>query len=102
MLYRETENGFEPWYGAAINGIKYPANIEQLWLPGDLAAIGLYAPVYPPVPEGKVVTGESVQRINGVVTYVYTLEDLPPPPTPQEKLDTFLAENPDVIPLIGG
>jgi hypothetical protein len=100
MLYRETENGFEEWYGRSIDGLKYPMNIEALWTAQDLAAIGLYIPVVPTIPGGKVVTGASVARVNGIVTYVYTLEDAPPPPTPQEKLDAFLAENPDVAPLV--
>jgi hypothetical protein len=102
MLYRETENGFEAWFGQPIDEIRYPLNIEALWNAAELAAIGLYLPYSPIIPDGKIVTGETVQRINGIVTYVYTLEDLPPPPTPQEKLDTFLAENPDVVPLVNG
>jgi hypothetical protein len=102
MLYRETESGFDQWIGKPINGIKYPSNIEELWSAEDLAAIGLYKPYEPSIPDGKIVTGETIQRIGGIVTYVYTLENAPPPPTPQEKLDTFLAENPDVVPLVNG
>lgn len=54
------------------------------------------------MPDGKIVVGQAVTRVNGVVTYIYQLEDLPPPPTPQEKLDAFLADNPDVVPLVEG
>lgn len=100
MLYREVSDGFVPWDGSPINDIKYPLNIETLWNAQELAAIGLYLPVVPAIPEGTIVVGESVTRVNGVVTYIYALEDAPPPPTPQEKLDAFLAENPDVIPLV--
>lgn len=102
MLYRETENGFEEWIGQPIDGIKYPSNIEALWIANELAAIGLYVPYDPGIPAGKIAVGQAVTRINGVVTYIYQLEDAPPPPTPQEKLDTFLAENPDVVPLVNG
>ena len=102
MLYKEISDNFAPWSGEPIDGIKYPLNIGALWTAQDLAAIGLYIPVVPTIPGGKVVTGASVARVNGIVTYVYTLEDAPPPPTPQEKLDTFLAENPDVAPLVNG
>lgn len=102
MLYRETPQGFVGWIGEPIDGIKYPLNIEFLWNPQELADIGLYLPAVPAIPNGKIVTGESVARVNGQVTYVYTLEDAPPPPTPQEKLDAFLAENPDVVPLVNG
>lgn len=102
MLYEETSEGFVPWTGYRINGFKYPLNIEALWTAQELADIGLYLPAVPAIPNGKIVTGESVARVNGQVTYVYTLEDAPPPPTPQEKLDAFLAENPDVVPLVNG
>jgi hypothetical protein len=102
MLYRETSDGFVRWAGEPIDGIKYPTNIEMLWDAQELEAIGLYVPLSPPIPDGKVATGFTVQRVSGVVTYVYTLEDLPPPPSPQEKLDAFLAENPDVAPLVNG
>jgi hypothetical protein len=100
MLYQETENGFEEWYGKPIDGIKYPMNIEAVWSAQELIAIGLYLPVVSVIPDGKIVIGESVARVDGVVTYVYTLVDAPPDPTPQEKLDAFLAENPDVAPLV--
>lgn len=102
MLYRETPQGFVGWIGEPIDGIKHPLNIEALWSAQDLVAIGLYRPEVPVIPDNKIVTGEIVARVNGVVTYVYTLEDAPPPPTPQEKLDAFLSENPDVAPLVNG
>ena len=100
MLYKEISDNFAPWGGEPIDGIKYPMNIEAVWSAQELIAIGLYLPVVPVIPDGKVVTGSSVARVDGVVTYVYTLVDAPPDPTPQEKLDAFLAENPDVAPLV--
>jgi len=80
MLYLETTpNTFSEWTGHAINGVLHPRNIEQLWSAADLAKVGLYAPATPAVPEGKIVTGQAVQRVNGAVTWVYTLADAPPP-----------------------
>jgi hypothetical protein len=75
-LYLEA-GGFAPWHGQAINDIRYPLNIEQLWTAAELAAIGLYSPAVPSVPAGKVVTSSRVARVDGVVTYVYTLESVP-------------------------
>lgn len=79
MLYLEREDGtFQPWGGREkIGNISYQPNIGDVWTAVDLAAIGLYEPVAPAVPDGKVVAGSVVQRVNGVVTYVYTLEDAP-------------------------
>lgn len=78
MLYRETDGLFSMWVGEAINDVLYPLNIEELWPEADLAALGLYAPVDPGVPEGMIATGSRVARVNGVVTVVYDLEPLPP------------------------
>jgi|GEM_PF-6563017 len=77
MLYHETPDGFEPWTGAAINDVRYPLNIEQLWSAEDLAALELYVPVDPGVPADKISAGSTVERVAGVVTVVYTLEDKP-------------------------
>jgi hypothetical protein len=84
MLYREKSPGvFVTWAGEPINEIRYPANIEQLWLKEDLAELGLfYEPVDPGVPEGKVSTGQSIALVNGTLTIVHTLENAPPPPEP--------------------
>jgi len=82
MLYLETSpNTFSEWTGQPISGVLHPRNIEQLWSAADLAKVGLYAPSTPAVPEGKIVTGQTVQRVNGAVTWVYTLDDAPPPST---------------------
>lgn len=79
MLYLETQNGFAAWRGEPIEDIRYPRSIEQRWSPEDLAAIGLYLPEpADPVPEGKIVTGQSVQRVDGVVKWVHELDDAPP------------------------
>lgn len=79
MLYLETPEGFAPWAGEPIGGVVHPRNIEQLWSGAELAAVGLYTPVQPAVPEGKRVASRTVQRIGGVVKFVNTLEDIPAP-----------------------
>jgi len=79
MLYLETQAGFELWGGQAINGIVHPLHIEQRWTSEELAAIGLFVPEDPGVPEGKIATSMSVQRVGEVVVVVYVLEDAPPP-----------------------
>ena len=85
-LYREAPGPFPAWAGEAIDGITHPLNIEQLWSAQELEAIGLWrddmiAPA-DDVPEGKVSTGRTVDRVNGVVTFVHVLEDLPAPVVP--------------------
>lgn len=82
-LYLETSTGFVLWAGEAISGIRYQRAIERNWSSEDLAAIGLYAPSEAdPIPEGKISTGQTVERVEGVVKYVHTLEDAPPPAVP--------------------
>lgn len=89
-LYRETSSGFVQWAGEAIDGIQHPAwrHYEAAWTAADLAAIGLFVPApADPIPEGKISTGQTVQRIDGVVKFVHTLADAPPvyqpPSTPE-------------------
>lgn len=79
MLYKETKDGFELWLGEPVNGVRHPPNVETLWTPAELEAVGLYKPVETPVPEGKAIVSETVARVDGVVRYVYTLTDAPPP-----------------------
>ncbi|MDF2984296.1 MAG: hypothetical protein K0Q69_4068 [Devosia sp.] len=77
-LFRETAPGvFTPWGGERIDDVLYPLNIEWLWDAEQLAAIGLYLPVPAEVPAGKLATSSSVQRVDGVVRFVVTLEDVP-------------------------
>ena len=77
-LYLEERGNFREWDGREkIRGISYQPNIGDLWSDDELAAINLYRPVVPPVPFGKVVTRKTVQRVNSVVTFVYTLESAP-------------------------
>ena len=46
LLFAEND---EPWTGQAIDGVRHPLNIEQLWSTEELAAIGLQVFV-PPEP----------------------------------------------------
>lgn len=77
-LWIDDNGTFREWDGREkIGNISYQPNIGELWSADDLAAIGLYAPVVPAVPAGKVVVGKTVERVNGVVTFVYVLESVP-------------------------
>lgn len=71
---------FSAWRGTPINDVWYPRDIEAKWEAKDLATIGLYAPLpADPVPDGKVSTGKTVQRVNGEVRFVHALKDVPAP-----------------------
>ncbi|MCA0341117.1 MAG: hypothetical protein LCH99_15500 [Proteobacteria bacterium] len=88
-LYREAPGPFPVWAGEAIDGITHPLNIEQMWSAQDLEAIGLWRDdmiaAAGEVPEGKIVTATTVERVGEVVQFVHTLEDAPVyvPETPQ-------------------
>ena len=79
MLYKETIDGFAPWNPAEpIHMTRYPANIGELWSAAELAKLDLYVPEpADPTPEGKIVTGTTVQRVGNVVKFVSALEDAP-------------------------
>lgn len=77
-LWLEENGAFREWDGREkIGDVSYQPNIGDLWTDDELAAIGLYRPIEPEIPTGKVVAGSTVQRVNGVVTFVYTLESVP-------------------------
>lgn len=82
MLFLETSKGFVPWNGEPIDGKRHPLNIEDLWSKEALAELRLFLPERAPIPEGKIVTGETVGREGGKVVVIYQLEDAPPPPPP--------------------
>lgn len=90
-LYLEERSNFRPWDGREkIRDITYQPNIGDLWSAEELAAIGLYEPATPQIPVGKVIESKRVQRVNGIVTYVYTFTDgQTGPPDP---LQTRLAD----------
>lgn len=80
-LYLQTPQGLTEWTGQPIDDIQHPAwrHYESTWSPEELEALGLFAPApADPIPEGKISTGQTVQRINGVVKYVHTLAEAPP------------------------
>lgn len=78
-LYLETPEGFRPWDGGPIDGILHPRNIATKWSASELAAVRLFKPHDPGVPEGKRVVDRHVALLGDVVSWVYDLEDIPPP-----------------------
>lgn len=95
MIYTETVSGvFAQWRGEPINDVRYPLSISDSWSDEELAAIGLYRPApADPVPEGKISTGQLVQRVDGVVKWVHTLEDAPEPTVDERKAQMTAAIN---------
>lgn len=96
MLYLENPLGsFAPWTGEAIDGVQHPAwrKYETTWIKSQLNAIGLHrsADIAPadPIPEGKISTGQTVQRVGGVVKFVHALANAPEP-TLQERRDILI------------
>ena len=90
-LYLEERGNFRPWDGREkIRNVTYQPNIGDLWSADELAAIGLYEPATPPIPVGKVIDSKRVQRVNGIVTYVYTFTD--GQTAPPDPLQTRLAD----------
>lgn len=78
MLYLEDGPGyFVEWRGEPLDDVRHPLNIEQLWSADELADINLYVPVDPDIPAGKRVVSQTVQRVNGIVTFVHVLGDEP-------------------------
>ena len=101
-LYLETSSEtFTAWRGEAIEGVRYPLAIEQRWNADKLAEKGLYAPAAAdPAPEGKIVTGTTVQRVSGVVKFVHALADKPVidwDQVDQDELNRILAANGSVL-----
>lgn len=97
MLVTKTQNGWLRWSGEILGDIRYPSNVELLWSDKDLAAIGLVRVVDGPIPDGKLAAGWTLTDAAGVPTNVPTLADAP---TPQQKLDAFILDNPDCAPLV--
>jgi hypothetical protein len=63
--------------------VNIPFGNLRLWSDAELARFAVYNVDPPAIPEGKIVTGRRIERVNGVVTVVYDLAD-PTPPTPEE------------------
>lgn len=78
VLFVDGPDGFYRWDGVEkIGGISYQPNIGDIWSEAELAAINLYRPVDPGIPDGKMATSSHIERLNGVVTWVYDLESIP-------------------------
>src|SRR6185437_4477625 len=71
-LYLIQTNTAVAWTGQRLaDGNLYPLNVEAEWTPDALAGVGLYAAApADPVPVGQIVTGSSVQIVNGVPKWV--------------------------------
>jgi hypothetical protein len=80
MLFFADNDAYTQWIGQAINGVRYPLNIDGLWSDEDLSAIGLLRAVDPGIPDGKNSLSFTAQLVNGVLTVVYDLEDAPVTP----------------------
>lgn len=80
---------FTAWRGDKIGGISHPTNIEKLWSPNDLSAIGLFLPEdADQVPDGSRIVSRSVHRVYGVVKFVNLIEVIPDPT--QQEIDAEL------------
>jgi len=68
-----------PWTGEHLNGIAYPANIEQLWADADLGAIGLARPAPFVAPSGQVAVGAASYQLqpDGTIAQVYATQAAP-------------------------
>lgn len=80
-LYYETRKGnFALWQPGKFIKDKLPGNIETAWSDEELAARRLYRPApAEPMPQGKLLKEQRVERIDGVVRYVEETEDAPLP-----------------------
>ena len=75
-LYLEKTPGeFVHWNGEDIGGVKHPPSISTLWTKEELETVGLFEPVDAGVESNKKILSVSVQRLEGVVQYVYETED---------------------------
>lgn len=82
-LYRETPSGFTVWQGEPVgeDQVFYSRDIEALWPAEALEAVDLWRDdmivASDDVPDGKRSAGQTPQRVDGVVKWVHTLEDVP-------------------------
>lgn len=92
MIFREVSpDVFERWTGGDVGELRLPpvGEVAANWSDDELEAIGLYRlPDPDPDPAGKVIVSRSVQRVEGVVKWVYELADAPAP-TPEQVIEQF-------------
>ena len=62
--------------------VRHPPEVLARWPAPELAAIGVYAVVDDPIPEGKVSSGYALEFTGTEVRRHFTLIDRPPPPVP--------------------
>lgn len=86
-LFRESPTGtFMEYTTGEIDGVRLPPaqDMEQHWSIAELQSIGLWrskdmiAPAEDP-PDGKIIIGQTVERIDGVVQFVLTLDNIAAP-----------------------
>lgn len=69
---------------------------QGIWALTEIEALGAKIAVPFVVPEGKQIVGEpTYEEANGVVSQIYQVEDIPPPPTPptaREKIEAMLSD----------
>lgn len=63
--------------------VQYPWQIVELWSDSELEALGIFRVTPVPTPEGKTLISYTITRVNGIVSYVGTFEDIPEPPRPE-------------------
>ena len=73
-LFQVVEGRPIKWIGQAIEGIKYPRNIEVLWTETALAAVGLHKLVEAdPIPADMSSSGTDTLVVEGKATLVHRL-----------------------------
>lgn len=80
MIAHEATTGqFVEWRGERLpNGMLLNPNDAERMPDAELEALSLFKVSGPdPIPAGKVSTQVRIQRVNGVVKYVHTLQDAP-------------------------
>jgi hypothetical protein len=83
----------------------HPPQVWQAWPREDREALGIFEVAPFVLPAGKQIVGEQrIERVNGVVSEVYDMVDLPPVSTPPRMVAAafnIMIENSD-IPTVGG
>lgn len=79
MLAYYHQGIYKPWNGEAVNAVRHPLNIEQIWTDQQLADAGLFrvTPFVPPA--GYIASGVATYEMSGsvVVENYATVEKIP-------------------------
>ena len=73
----------------APDGSLQPWQAVEFWSADELAAIGVFEVEDPEVPAGKILTGRTFGRVDGKVSVIQLLEDIPQPPMPPVVIPTL-------------